>query len=99
MESTIIGQFDTRRGAELAVEHVVQEYGIPRTDVFVQPVGEANSAGTHAAGADAKSAPDPQNREKLGGAIEVSVDFHGDDPKLIADALRGAGAKLVRTEG
>jgi hypothetical protein len=27
LERTIIGEFDTRRGAELAVEHVVQECG------------------------------------------------------------------------
>jgi hypothetical protein len=37
LESTIIGEFDTRRGAELAVEHVVQECGVPQSDVFIQP--------------------------------------------------------------
>ncbi|WP_314963092.1 hypothetical protein [Bradyrhizobium cosmicum] len=43
MESTIIGGFDTRRGAELAVEHVVQECGVPRSDVFVQPAMDAKA--------------------------------------------------------
>lgn len=98
MESTIIGEFDTRRGAELAVEHVVQECGVPRSDVFVQPAGGANTVGTHAAGADVKAAPAPEGRQKLEGLIEVSVDFHGDAPEKIADALRGAGAKTVRTK-
>lgn len=98
MESTIIGEFDTRRGAELAVEHVVQECGVPRTDVFVQPVGDANTSGTRPAGPDAKAAPAPEGHQKLEGRIEVSVDFHGDAPEKIADALKSAGAKAVRTK-
>jgi hypothetical protein len=56
LESTIIGEFDSRRDAELAVEHVVQDCGVPRSDVFVQPVGGANTAGTRPAGLDAKAA-------------------------------------------
>ncbi|MGY3036002.1 hypothetical protein ACVIIV_005172 [Bradyrhizobium sp. USDA 4354] len=98
MESTIIGEFDTRRGAELAVEHVVQECGVPRSDVFVQAAGGANTAGTRPAGADVKAAPAPGGRQKLEGVIEVSVDFHGDAPEKIADALRSAGARTVRTK-
>ncbi|MBR0958780.1 hypothetical protein [Bradyrhizobium japonicum] len=97
MESTIIGEFDTRRGAELAVEHVVQECGVPRSDVFVQAAGDANTVGTRPAGSDVKAAPAPQGRQKLEGLIEVSVDFHGDTPERIADALRSAGATTVRT--
>ncbi|QQO21859.1 hypothetical protein JJB98_18915 [Bradyrhizobium diazoefficiens] len=96
MESTIIGEFDTRRGAELAVEHVVQECGVSRSDVFVQPVGGANTAGTRPAGSDV-AAPAPEAQQKLEGLIEVSVDFHGNAPEKIAGALRGAGAKTVRT--
>jgi hypothetical protein len=57
LESTIIGEFATRREAELAVEFVVQECGVSRGDVFVQPVGAANSSGTRSAEADAKAAP------------------------------------------
>ncbi|WP_407183146.1 hypothetical protein [Bradyrhizobium centrosematis] len=98
MESTIIGEFDTRRGAELAVEHVVQECGVPRSDVFVQAAGGANTVGTRPAGSDVKVAPAPDGRQKLDGLIEVSVDFHGDAPEKIADVLRSAGAKTVRTK-
>ncbi|MEY9588941.1 hypothetical protein ABIA06_001232 [Bradyrhizobium yuanmingense] len=98
MESTIIGEFDTRRGAELAVEHVVQECGVPRGDVFVQPAGAANTVGTRAAGPDVKTAPTPEGRQKLEGLIEVSVDFHGEAPEKIVDVLRSAGAKFVRTK-
>ena len=98
MESTIIAKFNSRRAAELAVEHVVQACGVPRGDVFVQPAGNANSVGTRPAGADVKAAPRPEQGEKLEGPIEVSVDFHGDDPTRVTDALRSAGAKDVRTK-
>jgi hypothetical protein len=98
LESTIIGEFDTRRDAELAVEQVVQDCGVPRSDVFVQPVGGANTSGTRPAGADAKAEPTPEARQKLDGSLEVSVDYHGVDPERIAAALKGAGAKAVRTK-
>lgn len=98
MESTIIGEFDTRRDAELAVEHVVQDCGVPRSDVFIQPIGGSNTVGTRPAGADAKARPTPEQQQKLEGSLEVSVDFHGDDPERIAAALKGAGAKDVRTK-
>jgi hypothetical protein len=98
MEVTILGEFDTRRDAELAVEHVVHEFGVPRGDVFVEPAGDANSVGTRAAGADAKAAPDPQGPQKLAGAIRVSVDFHADEPQRIVEALKSAGAKNVLTK-
>ena len=98
MESTLIADFDTRRAAELAVEHVVQECGVGRGDVFVQPTGSDNTAGNRPAGADAKSAPKPDQGGKFEGSIEVSVDFHGDDPTRVAEILKGAGAKSVRTE-
>ena len=96
MDSTIIGTFDTRRNAELAVEHVVQECDVARGNVFIQPIGGANSAGTRAAGADAKAAPEPEGHQKLEGALEVSVDLHGGDPERIANALKIAGATAVR---
>lgn len=97
MESTVVAEFDTRRAAELAVEHVVQECGVARGDVFVQPTGSDNTAGNRPAGADPKSAPKPEQGAKLEGSIEVSVDFHGNDPTRVAEALKNAGAKSVRT--
>ena len=39
-----------------------------------------------------------EGHQKLEGRIEVSVDFHGDAPEKIADALKDAGAKTVRTK-
>ncbi|MBP2434026.1 MULTISPECIES: hypothetical protein [Bradyrhizobium] len=97
MESTVIAEFHTRRAAELAVEHVVQECRVPGGDVFVQPAGAAKSTGDRRAGADAKAAPMPKQGGMLKGPIEASVDFHEGDLMRVADALKGAGAKLVRT--
>lgn len=97
MECTVIAEFDTRRAAELAVEHVVQECGVARSDVFVQPKGSDNTAGSRPAGADAKSAPQPEQGGKLKGPIEVSIDFHGEDPKRIAETLKSVGGKSIRT--
>ncbi|WP_029082541.1 hypothetical protein [Bradyrhizobium sp. th.b2] len=98
MESTVVADFDTRRAAELAAEYVVQERGVPRGDIFVQPTGAANTAGDRPAGADAKAAPAPEQSGKLKGPIKGSLDLQGDDPKCVADALKDAGAKAVRTK-
>lgn len=88
----------TPAAAELAVEHVVQECGVSRGDVFVQPTGGDNTSGNRPAGTDAKAAPKPEQGGKFEGAIEVSVDFHGEDAKQIKEALKSAGAKSVRTK-
>lgn len=98
MESSLVAEFETRRDAELAVEHVVQECGVARGDVFVQPTGSEDTSGDRPAGADAKAAPKPEQGGKLEGPIEVSVDFHGDDTKQIENALKSAGARSVRTK-
>jgi hypothetical protein len=50
---TITGSFDTRREAEMAVEHLVQDYGLDRSRVHVRPAGEDNTSGNVASGADA----------------------------------------------
>jgi hypothetical protein len=52
-QRTITGSFNTRREAEMAVEHLVQEYKLDRTRVQVRPAGEENTAGVVASGADA----------------------------------------------
>lgn len=98
MESTIVACFSTRRDAELAIEHIVQEHGIDRADVFVQAAGAANSAGQRAAGADTQSGH--RDRAALGpdlnGPVEVSVDLHSQhDAARVRDALKQAGASRL----
>ena len=50
---TITGSFNTRREAEMAVEHLVQDYGLDRSRVHVRPAGDENTSGNVASGADA----------------------------------------------
>ncbi|WP_428671981.1 hypothetical protein [Reyranella sp.] len=99
MESTIVAEFESRRQAELAVERLVQEHRIPRTDVFVRARGEANSSGVKAAGADIESGHpgvEKQARPELAGMIEVSVDCHGEHSGKVRHALQAAGASSLR---
>ena len=41
MSAAITGTFATRRDAEMAVERLVQEFGVERTDIFIAPEGDA----------------------------------------------------------
>ncbi len=49
---TIRAIFKTREAADLAIEHLVQQHGISRPDIFVQPVASNNSAGSAPSGGD-----------------------------------------------
>jgi hypothetical protein len=90
LESTIIGEFDTRRDAELAVEHSVQDLGVARSDFFVQPASGANMAGTRPAGAVAKAVPKPEGASEDGKLARGFGDFNGDGHERIAATLKGA---------
>lgn len=99
MDRTIVACFDTRRDAETAVEHLVQEHEIDRSDVFIRSAGDANTAGVRAAGADVESGHagvGAQGKPKLSGPIEVSVDCHGDKWTVVKSALEKAGATRLR---
>jgi hypothetical protein len=96
--TTITGTFATRREAEIAVEHLVQEYGIDRSDVFVEPQSAENSAGTKPSGGDvAEAEPQADNAEEpaLNGALLVSVDLSLDRLDDAEAAFRDAGATNV----
>lgn len=98
MERTVIARFETRRDAEIAVEHLVQEHGVARTDIFIRARGESNSAGVRPAGADVESGHGPQKRgtPELGGEIEVSVDCHGPKSEVVRQALESAGSRSIK---
>ena len=57
MERAIVVNFETRRDAESAVEHLVQEHSINRSDIFIRAAGEPNTVGVRPAGADVESGP------------------------------------------
>lgn len=98
MGDTIIGRFASRRDADLAIEHLVQQHGIERTDVFVKPAAGGNSAGDKADGADTESGHpgvDPSGSPALEGPIDVSVDVNDDIGPLIRSAMIEVGGELV----
>ena len=101
MAGIIVATFDTRRDADIAVEHLVQEHGIDRADILVSALGTANTAGTRAAGADVESGhPGVQTngKPKLSGPIEVTVECGPERMTLVRAALAKAGAKRLRAE-
>lgn len=60
---TMWATFATREAADHAVEHLVQQCGIIRTDVFVEPEMGANTAGTAPSGGDATRVDAPLHGE------------------------------------
>lgn len=95
---TIRGTFATREAADLAIEHLVQEHGIDRADIFVQAKGAANTSGIAPSGGDASgdgegSELDPARR----GEIEVSADVSREELATAEQAFREAGAAHLTT--
>lgn len=79
MSNNVTGSFATRRAAEMAVERLVQEFSVERTDIFISADGEDNSAGVEAAGSDNETArPSVEGRDDGAhhGGIIVSVDVN-----------------------
>ena len=75
MSQTLKTTFATRRDAELAVERLVQEHGVERSDIFIAPEGDANSAGEAVSGSDQPTAaPTEAGRSRSG--PEAVCDLH-----------------------
>lgn len=90
MSSGVRATFATRRDAELAVEHLVQEHGMDPADITILPSGDANSAGSKAAGGDVESGhPGVKKRgaPELSGDIEIRIDCSDDRREVIQAAL------------
>lgn len=93
---TIVATFETREAADLAVEHLVQQIGIARSDVFVQAAGDQNSSGLFPSGGDAPS-KDEEGREDgpLDNEIEVSADVRADQTAKLQRLFGDLGALRV----
>lgn len=94
---TLTATFDTREAADLAIEHLVQQYGIDRSDVFVEAKGSENTAGTKPSGGDVENREGEGVRTDaaLDGQLQVSVDLSLDDIDKAQAAFREAGARDV----
>ncbi len=75
----VVGEFDTRREADRALERLVQEYGIDRTGIAFAPEGRGAGEGRVAEGGSA-----------LMPAISIEADDETAD--LVRNVLVTAGA-------
>ncbi len=89
--------FATREQADLAVEHLVQEHGIDRAFIYVEPLGDENSAGPEISGGDHASGRSGSHDRPDGshhGAIEVSVPL-AQNEAVLRRVLSEAGADRI----
>jgi hypothetical protein len=100
--ATINATFETRREAELAVEHLVQEHGIDRDDVEVGAEGDQNSAGVKANGSDNETELEDGTGDEaaLNGRISLSVTVDSEDTaESVQEVLEEYGGDEVTIEG
>lgn len=93
--TTIQATFETREAADLAVEHLVQQHGVSRPDIFVRSAGDRNSAGARPSGGDASHDGGARRDAPLAGAIEVSADIAQSQLAAVKRSLGDAGALRV----
>ncbi|MFN7089756.1 MAG: hypothetical protein ACK4P4_04320 [Allorhizobium sp.] len=92
---TLKAVFDTREKADLAVEHLVQQHGVDRPDIFIQAASTNNTAGTSPSGGDAARSEGSRRDAPLKGEIEVSADIPSDLASAVRQSLTEGGAILV----
>jgi len=92
--------FRTREQADLAIEHLVQERGVNRSAIFVEPIYEQNSSGVEISGGDAPSG-DHSTRARddapLNGAIRLTVAATKQELASQRKTLIAAGAVEVES--
>ncbi|WP_296019715.1 hypothetical protein [uncultured Agrobacterium sp.] len=88
--STIRATFETREAADLAVEHLVQQHGIARPDIFIQSASNENTTGTESSRGDVSRSDAPHE-----GEIEVSVDISPDQMQAVQRSFGDVGALRV----
>jgi len=93
--TTIRATFETREAADLAVEHLVQQHGVSRPDIFVQPAGNDNTAGSGPSGGDASHEFGSRSDAPLNGEIEVSADIPLSQIAAVQRSFGDAGATWV----
>ena len=98
MPQIIKGYFNTRRDAEMAVEHLVQDHDFDRNRVQAMAEGEDNSSGTVVSGADAADAaagdvPEGQRQ----GRIMVRVEVGDDQVEIALSSFRECNVVEIKT--
>ncbi|GFM30708.1 hypothetical protein [Novosphingobium sp. PY1] len=89
--------FSARADADIAAERLVQQYGIARPDIFLEPAGGSNSEGLVPSGGDSpdeRSHDAPRKDGALYSSILLSVDVDAPKTEEIREILISVGAKL-----
>ena len=93
--TTINAAFETREAADLAVEHLVQQHGVARADIFIQSATSDNTAGFAPSGGDASHDGGARRDAPLNGEIEVSADIRSSLVPAVERAFGELGALKV----
>ncbi|PJR08605.1 hypothetical protein [Sinorhizobium meliloti] len=93
--TTIRATFKTREAADLAVEHLVQQHGVSRPDIFIQSATDRNTAGSKPSGGDASHEQGARGDAPLEGDVEVSADIASSQIAAVQRSLDDAGAIRV----
>ncbi len=93
--NTIRATFGTRAAADLAVEHLVQQHGVSRPDIFIQSTTAKNTVGSTPSGGDVSQSEGARDDAPLEGEIEVSADVSDSQFAAVQRSLGEAGAIRV----
>lgn len=91
---SVSASFDTREAADRAIEHLVQQHGIDRADVFAEAEGAENTVGTKPSGGDADK-DGAMTDAPLAGTIKVSVDVPERHAQTVQENLGDMGGRNI----
>ncbi len=98
MTQTLSAEFETRRDAEMTVEHLVQEYGLDRRAISIVSVTDRNSVGTEVAGSDLEDGQpkhDTTSQPPLAGRLKVSVAVEAGQDEAVHKAFAAYNGRPV----
>lgn len=98
MSQIVAAEFETRRDAEMTVEHLVQEHGLDPKTISIVPAAMENSAGTAVAGSDNESGHDKDGQNPhpaLAGRLKVVVDADDRLLEKVLSSFASYGGKQV----
>ncbi len=99
MKRTITGLFNTRREAEMAVEHLTQEHGFDRSRVRTHAAGEENTSGTVLSGADAAAVAEGETPEGVRhGRVAVLMEADDAEVERVSHAFRDCGVACIEPQ-
>lgn len=92
--TSVSARFETREAADYAIEHLVQQHGLNRADVFVEPDSAENTAGNRISGSD-RGKDDAPEEAPLHGALKVSADVPQSEVETVEKTFREMGGQDI----